>query len=311
MPLSGSPSGTTAQEPPRPHRARRRTPSKVSCIVEQHRGGQTLAEELAPGLSVAESLLLDVVLGDDYAICALASAGAYIDDVDGNSRLLYHAVSSGHSRVVRLLLMLGVNASARPASKPLTPLLLAIWVRDIDVTKLLLSHDADVTCLPSGGVSAVRMACYVKTTDTLRVVLSAGAHVDLCGDDRWTGLHEACYSKSLTCARALLDPVLGQRRANVGRSDRVGNRPLYISSARSSLDTVDVLIEKGADVMQAAMDGTLAVLAAAANEHCGVAHRLWNHTTNVDNLTVLRVASNHCMGSVSKFLLSIKVESSS
>ncbi|PTB62151.1 ankyrin, partial [Trichoderma citrinoviride] len=133
-------------------------------------------------------------------------AAINLDAADESGKTaLHHACGLGAiDMVVQHLLEKGADANERDYGRQ-APLLLAIEMRNEEITKLLLDHNADPHCQTPWGMNALHAACYVGSAPLAQLLLERGAAVDATDDEGWTPLHYAASFDSKECAELMLD----------------------------------------------------------------------------------------------------------
>jgi glycerophosphodiester phosphodiesterase len=129
--------------------------------------------------------------------------------------------------------------------------------------------------------SGAVLALATKADSIAIVKLLVGAGVDVNHQDEQgeTALHVAARFGHVECARALLDPMSGQK-VEIDIPERTfAWTPLFIACVDGHLPVADVLIEAGADLERLDLSGWTAKEHAALRGHMGIAERLALLTT--------------------------------
>lgn len=142
-----------------------------------------------------------------------------------------------------------------------TKLLKAIEENDIDNINTLLKNGADIN-LPkkksskkmfSDGFTPLHLACYKNNLEIIKLLLGNGANVELRNEDGYTSLHVACTSKNFDTIKLLLD-----NGADVNAINQYGQRPLHISCVGPYPEMpkiIKLLLDHGANVNQTDENG--------------------------------------------------------
>ena len=127
----------------------------------------------------------------------------------------------------------------------MTPLHLAVRAGNLEITRLLLEHGADMDAKTDDDIAplhlAVRGAGNLKIS---RLLLERGASVDAKTDDNTTPLHLASGAGNLEITQLLLD-----RGADMeAQMDDDMMTPLLLATQYDHLDVVRLLLDRGAAV---------------------------------------------------------------
>ena len=153
--------------------------------------------------SAEESALhLAALVGDALAASILISAGAEVNRRDAEGDCPLHkacrrivAPEANRVRTVRLLLTSGASANAVNCSGH-SPLHLLLLLRDdeldLDVVRVLLSHQADPNQRTQDGQHPLLLALDSRLFDLAKVLVEKGAEANVTADDGRTPLHYVC-----------------------------------------------------------------------------------------------------------------------
>ena len=180
----------------------------------------------------------------------LVEQGGNVNDVDDTSygsTALHFAAVYGNSDICSLLLSRGANVSQTDENGD-TPLHDAAYFHYVDICQLLVDHKADVTSVNNEGKTPLHIAV-----------------------DRY-------LSDSPTVCR----PLITNESVNV--ADFLGNRPLHIAARNGNIQTVQLLVDCGADVNVLNGDGQTPLHTAAGGrkdcpELCSI---LLKHNAKID-----------------------------
>lgn len=116
-----------------------------------------------------------------------------------------------HAEVVEYLLRAGapVNSPTRDEHK-ITPLHCAVEARDVEIVRLLLTHDADPNIRKNGGYTPAHIAAQNGDVDILRLLIFYGADTELKTEEGKTPL-DLAQEASHTEAVALLKSGITKR----------------------------------------------------------------------------------------------------
>lgn len=168
------------------------------------------------------------------------------------------AYSEHHSSLINKLITLKYDVNKRDRSGN-TVLHLACRKDDLETVKLLfMNYKVDIDAKNSGNRTALRIACDIGSTELVRYLLYEGANVEggvyCIGkrpkktlssslDRRHIPLHSACYNKDVNTVNLLLE-----HGANASSVNFDGVTPLHIACSNGSLEVVAALLAKGAKI---------------------------------------------------------------
>jgi ankyrin repeat protein len=182
----------------------------------------------------------------------LLQNGANINTLDGaGESSLHREIFGGHHAVVKLLLEHQADVNIQADETCETPLLLAARTGELEVSRLLLKHGADVTSRNYLGWSSLHLASYHGHLGIVEDLLVHGADVNAQNHLLWTPLHVASYSGHLETVQMLvrhgatLDKTIDQET------------PLHIASRLGNLEIARFLIVQGSNTMSNNMDGDI------------------------------------------------------
>ena len=194
---------------------------------------------------------------------------------------LFEACINSRLDVVTLLLELGA------ATNDMHPLITSCVLRNVNVVRLFISHDADLNARNHNGFTCLGVACQCGFDDVVELLLDHGADISLgIGAVNHFPFTVACMNSRLSTAKLLLDrgaDVNGDRGTLVLTCDyaKIGvvrlllehgadvngtlRNPLMSAVHRKDRGMIDLLLEYGADIN--AEDGGLCALSMAARNN--------------------------------------------
>jgi ankyrin repeat protein len=206
----------------------------------------------------------------------------------GQTALMW-AVSGKHAAVVSVLIENGADVNAR-STGAFTPLLFAARVGDLESARVLLAAGAKVNDVTPDGNSPLVVAAASMAAITARdyrlvpepsdheplaiLLLDKGADTAQVDQYGTTALHFAVEMGKLDLVKALLDhganvnaqikKGLPFRRADyVSRAYYAGATPLWLAAKNADVETMRVLVERGADPHIPSANGTTPLMVAA------------------------------------------------
>ena len=230
---------------------------------------------------------------------SLLKAGAKVNGKERNGQTaIMWAAAEGHAKVVQILLDAGAEFKD-PLPTGFTPFLFAVRAGQIEVVKTLLAAGADVKAAMQPvkhvhkgvvvGTSALTLAIENGHFELAAVLLAAGADAN---DQRsgYTPLHQLTWVRkpnrgdgedgdpppegsgklsSLEFVRLLVkhgadvNTRLKRGKSGQGRLSQRGATPFLMAADTADLPLMKLLVELGADPMQANIDSATPLMAAA------------------------------------------------
>ncbi|XP_065200755.1 uncharacterized protein LOC135831864 [Planococcus citri] len=187
---------------------------------------------------------------------------ADVKNTDGQSPL-HIAAARGRKHIVEFLITEAhVPVNDRDASHK-TPLHMAAKNGHEDVVNVLLKFNADTNCKDNHSHSALHYAAHYNHIDVVKILLKKEPHPDykqVAGG--YTVLHTAAGFGSLEVVDYLI-----QKGANVNAKHDRNEIPLIEAARNGHLEVVKLLICKGSEVNVRLVDGTTPLHLAALNGH--------------------------------------------
>ena len=159
-----------------------------------------------------------------------------------------------------LSLVLGIAVYAADIHTIHTDLMDAIWAKNIQKVKELISRGANVnTDMNVASASGITPLMATAATpdgpiEIARLLLESGAKVNVADWFGWTPLMYASYN-----GRTHLAKLLISKGADVNAKSNVGWTPLMYAAYKGRADIGKLLIEKGADVTAKTRGGETAL----------------------------------------------------
>lgn len=236
----------------------------------------------------------------------LLASGASVNQVNAEGRTpLFFAAENAQAdpAVVQMLLAQG-NAVNQRDQDGATPLMCAARAGNIKIFQALLQKGADFSLADHAGNTPLSIAAAHGQLHIVLDLLKTGAimHPNLQGD---TPLMSAARKNHTAVMEALLKKGPASMVQQVNNKGRTA---LFIAAANNAIDTVRVLLDRGAVIDQADTGGSTPLLYAAANGHTDVVTFLVTrgasiHHTNGEGETPLSCAVAQCHTDVVTFLL--------
>lgn len=194
--------------------------------------------------SDGRSPLIAAVEGSDEAIVRdLIEAGASVNTgLPGPYGLFLHPLSSIRNvEILHVLLEAGADPNVRFADSE-TPLIRAAYDGRIDVVRMLLEAGAAVDAVNLVGASSLMTAVERGRSDVVQMLIAAHSDVNT------RTLAETPLMVAAEDGPHALVPILLRAGARVDEKGWMGQTALVRAARRGSLETIQCLVEYGADV---------------------------------------------------------------
>ena len=211
-------------------------------------------------------------------VAMLLEGGADVNvQAKGGDTALHIVAGLGDVEACTLLLSKGANASA-VGKGGATPLHLACENASTELATMLLAAGADANAAREDGSTPLYLVCHDGhfDIDIVRLLLSHEAKPDASGSTGSTALHEACKCGQFEAARMLLD-----RGANANARNREKDTPLFVAVDANESEMAKLVIERGADVNAEGDHGSPFFLA-CRNNAFGIASLLADKGASVE-----------------------------
>lgn len=278
------------------------TPLALACL----NGASSMVERLLtfgadPTLArtTGETPLMTAArVGNLDVVRRLLAAGAdptATESFRGQTALMW-AVAENQTAVAQVILEVGGGADSR-TTNGFSPLLFAAQQGNVDIARMLLSAGADVNESAPDGIggdtntqelfrqdtsaSALMVAIDSGHSAMAKFLIERGADVNDSGAGR-TPLHSATQQEMPAVVRALLsagaDPNvrLERRLPLLSRAitqdngltpSIIGATPFLLAASYGDVETMQILIDAGADPFMMTEDGTTALMLAAGTDY--------------------------------------------
>lgn len=189
----------------------------------------------------------------------LLSQSADVNEKDSHERTPLHLTAcTGNEEILKLLLETGKVDVNEKDGEGETPLQIAAFNGNQEVLKLLIDAGADVNVKDGNDNTILQYAIDCCCFDVAQTLIKAGADVNYKNSQGEAALHWAAGKNNVTLVRYLIS-----HGADVNIKDSGQLTPLHYAvgcnSGRSTLNTVKVLLENGANVFSENYKGEMAV----------------------------------------------------
>jgi ankyrin repeat protein len=188
---------------------------------------------------------------------------------------LWLACINGNAAIVEQLLKAGASAnSALPEGE--TMLMTAARTGKVDAIKTLLASGADIHARDSYvGQTALMFAAAENNAAAIRLLVEAGADIHARSGDEASGRAIVAANNAI----AKVEPF-GTRGYGGGTAATARLTPLLVAVRNGRIEAAKTLLELGANVNDASVDGTSAVVLAIINAHFELASVLLDKGAN-------------------------------
>jgi len=203
------------------------------------------------------------------------------------------ALRGGHTEVIKTFLEFAVDEGAGLKNWP--PLHRALFDGNIEVTRTLLKHGADLTEKVDDGFTPLAAALVGGHAEAIRFLLEHGVDIKRVDsdddDDETTTLHIASGTGSVEIVRILLEHGL-----DATAHEAEGKTSLHLASECGHVEVARLLLRHGASVTAQHDHGHTPLHSASIHGHVESAHILLEHGADAtarskDRLTPLHFAA--------------------
>ena len=211
------------------------------------------------------ALLIACKKCNEDAINVLLNVGAdpTIGDIDGNT-CLYEAIGQGCTKeVIEEIINHGADVNVKSKAN-ITPLMKACHKGNMNVINILLNASADPNITDANGCTWLHAAvCWNCRKEALQAIIGHGTDVNAMNKQKQTALALACENGNVDDVKLLLNA-----RADPNIADVNGNTLLH-NAVRNTIskETLQAIIDHGADVNAVNNEGATALLLACNIEH--------------------------------------------
>ena len=256
-------------------------------LLLEHGANPNLADEMgcSPLMHAASGGFTD-------CIELLLEHGAALNSVDPNKEsALFYAINAGKEDALRLLLQRGANAKSLNRHK-YTPLYEAVADNQLGCVRILLEHGAN----PAPGGADEHAICRAGHPDIIRLLLQHGADVNQKAteeDGLITPIMNATGSDDLEAFR-----LLQEAGADLSARDYRNDTLLHYAACACNAELARILLELGADVNARNVDGRTPLIYAASDSNAEetvellLQHGADVHATDNEGLSALLIADS-------------------
>ncbi|KIE00668.1 Ankyrin repeat-containing domain protein, partial [Metarhizium majus ARSEF 297] len=226
-----------------------------------------------------QPLHLAVERGDGEVVKMLLSKGADIDATDKqNASPLLLIVSRKDTKMLEMVLESHPGVDIGSKQLPTERTVLQECCFNPEATKLLLERGANaMTRSNSNAIHAVFRAAGGDGAETVRLYLDAGFQPDWTRDDGGSILDVAAFYGQLATVQLLVE-----RGADVKAADKKGTAPIHRAAMRDTPEIVEYLLHQGANLEEMSDDYGTPLMAAAWQDKTETVKFLLGQKANVN-----------------------------
>ena len=192
---------------------------------------------------------------------ALIDHGADVNltDKDNNTALMI-ACWKRNAEAINMLLNAGANPNIVGAEGLICIHHAVLWDGSEETLQAIINHGTDINATSRDNVTALMIACWKCNVEAINVLLNAGADTNIVDANALTCIHQAvgegCSSKTI---QALID-----HGADINLTDKTNTTALMIACKKRNAETINVLLNAGADPNIANTMGLISIHLAAS-----------------------------------------------
>ncbi|GMT18989.1 hypothetical protein PFISCL1PPCAC_10286 [Pristionchus fissidentatus] len=227
----------------------------------------------------------------------LIQRGVPVDECGNGGRTALRAAAwAGHREIVACLLKAKGDVEKRD-SEGRTALMAAAFMENHEIVEDLLRSGADVNCVDSSGATALHLVlsngCKSERHRlTLNTLLNFKANSNLSDSHGRACIHLAAYHGD-ECIE-----TIARYADQIDLQDSDGRTPLMLAASQGQMDSVQMLVSRGADIDAIDEQGRTALMLGAIHGHLAIVDLLLSmgadegHKDN-DGATALHYAVRH------------------
>ncbi|KAK6175250.1 hypothetical protein SNE40_013753 [Patella caerulea] len=225
-------------------------------VLASHQGGTAIVEELLKqGADInktdenGNTALVAAIVGKERSIAKLLiSRGINVKVILKDKRTaLFCAAVEDYGDIVTLIMQKGADANIQD-NDGVTALHAAVHNGNDDAIRALCDcQNVDAGLVDKKGFNALHLAAFRDRPLAVEKILDKNkALVEVRKEDGFRALHIAAVNNHVNCARILIQK--GRADVNCKSEDMVLLTPLHLACLRGYVETVELLVERGADV---------------------------------------------------------------
>ena len=215
-----------------------------------------------------------------HLVQAIIGHGADVNAMNKRGQTtLWFACCSGQTEFVKILLDAGANPNIADKNGE-SCLHAAVYGRcSAETIQNLINHGAHVNAVNEDGATALLLACSSTQSEMVDVLLKAKADPNVLDRDGDTSLHAASEAN---CSKETLQKIL-EYGANVNAVNKRGRTALLLNCSYGQMDSIHVLLEARADPKIVDEEGYSCIFAAVDGHYSkDTLQALIDHGANID-----------------------------
>ena len=227
------------------------------------------------------ALMLACQKGNVNAINVLLKAGAdhNVQDITGATLIHHAAVAQDYSQeTLQTIINHGVDVNATN-NESVTALMTACQQKNVEAIHLLLKAGADPNIADTSGATSIHHAVVGGCSkETLQFIIDNGADVNTTNEENTTALMAACQKGNVEAINTLVNAGADPNTADT--IDATWIHHAFVGCC--SKDTLQAVIENGADVNATDMNSTTALMLACQEGNMEVINVLLNAGADIN-----------------------------
>jgi len=172
-------------------------------------------------------------------------------DQDGNTALHYISGTERYewdfiNALVRFFLRQPQIDTNIQNKKGYTPLMLACYKCNEDISRILIKHGVNLNCVTNSNVTALMMACSNRSHDIVKLLLDSQVDVNI--QSRINGNTALTLVSKYYYDYNIVSLLIDKGNADVNIANWKGETPLILAASVNNIENVILFIEKGANM---------------------------------------------------------------
>jgi ankyrin repeat protein len=169
------------------------------------------------------------------------------------SQMLFSATVMGNISAIKTLLKRGADINSRIIDSGMTPLMMAVKVKNAQVLRYLITAGADLNLQNKEGQTALHISCILGLEDLFSILISSGANT-------------AILDTKGKAAMSYVNPVLEDTFYNMLISSSKNKDVLLLNFIKTgSLKGAKIALDSGADINARDVDGSTPLIISSKN----------------------------------------------
>ena len=159
-------------------------------------------------------------------------------------------------------------------------LLVAAFVDNFEIVKLLVEHGAQVNHVTATNSTALRCACWHGNMDMVRYLIENGGDIRIAAEQNDTNLSASTSNRHLNVVTYLVD----EAGFDVNECNGKGRSPLYMAARSGSLEVTQFLLNRGARHFPSTDDRMSPLMWAAETRRTDIFNAILPHCSMLEQI---------------------------